>query len=71
MVGLASGGLTLYCVVVVVVVHAAMWRQCVDTPPLFLLEELGLPARWCVAARGFNVLVFFFFLKHAAAVIRL
>lgn len=31
-----------------------MWWQCVDAPPLFLSEEPGLPARWCLAAGGFK-----------------
>lgn len=57
MVGFALGRLTLYCVVVVVFVYAAMWRQCSDTPPLFLLEELSRPARLCVLQP--EALVFF------------
>lgn len=56
MVGFALGRLTLYCVVVVFV-YAAMWRQCADTPPLFLLEELSRPARFCVLQP--EALVFF------------
>lgn len=67
MVGFASGRLTLYCgVVVVVFVYAAMWRQCADTPPLFLLEELS-PAGQVVCVAAQRLLCFFFFPKHAAA----